>query len=49
VKFRENLSRFFDAGSNSIIRPNGDVQAINIRLFGLQAEKSSQRRLLAPN
>jgi hypothetical protein len=25
VKFRENLSRFSDAGSNSIIRPNEDV------------------------
>jgi hypothetical protein len=31
VKFRGNLSRFPDAGSTSIIRPNGDVQAIKIR------------------
>jgi hypothetical protein len=31
VKFCENLSHFADAGSTSIIRPNGDVQAIKIR------------------
>jgi hypothetical protein len=31
VKFREKLSRFPDARSTSIVRPNEDVQAIKIK------------------
>jgi hypothetical protein len=31
AKFREKLTRFPDAGSTSIIRPNEDVQAIKKR------------------
>jgi hypothetical protein len=31
VKFRENLSRFPDVGSTTVIRPNKDVQIIKVR------------------
>jgi hypothetical protein len=48
VKFRENLLHFPDAGSTSIIHPNGDVQAIKCRftrVFWFASGKEFEKKI----
>jgi hypothetical protein len=48
VKLCENLSHFPDAGSTSIIRPHGDVQAIKVtftREFWFASSKEFAKKI----